>query len=152
MNKQTMDGKYGYFKMVHGVTRRMIDQMPEDKLGFKPAPEVRSFSEIVVHMYAFLDSSMQIVKTGKFVDDVNPAISSKAELLKFVDSQFAKAMATLDTLTDAQYATNVDAWGTTFPAWQLPAFAYDEHWHHRGSLTVYLRLNGITPVMIYDYQ
>ena len=152
MFKQMMDGKFGYFKMVHGVTRRMVEQMPEDKLGFKPVPDVRSFSEIVVHMYGFLDSSMQMVKQGKFVEDPNPAISSRAELLKFVDSQFSKAMATLDTLTEEELNKPLEAWGSTFEAWKMPSFAYDEHWHHRGSLTVYLRLNGITPVMIYDYQ
>jgi len=39
----------------------------------------------------------------------------------------------------------------TYPAWQYFLFAYDEHWHHRGQLYVYLRLLGKEPPMLYDY-
>ena len=36
-------------------------------------------------------------------------------------------------------------------AWQYFLFAYDEHWHHRGQLYVYLRLLGKEPPNLYDY-
>ena len=38
-----------------------------------------------------------------------------------------------------------------YPAWQYFAFAYDEHWHHRGQLYTYLRLLDKEPPMLYDY-
>mgnify|MGYP003381101304 CR=1 FL=1 len=46
---------------------------------------------------------------------------------------------------------SIAAYGQEFAGWQFITFAYDEHWHHRGQFTVYLRLCGITPLMIYDY-
>jgi uncharacterized damage-inducible protein DinB len=151
MNKQQLTGMYGYFKMVHGVTRRMIDQVPADKIDFKPTPEQRSFGETVVHMYSFLDSSMSTAKAGKFTSDEEVKAASKQEMLDLVDKKFAHAMSTLETITDEELPKVVEAYGQSFPAWQFPAFAYDEHWHHRGALTVYLRLLGIEPLMIYDY-
>jgi uncharacterized damage-inducible protein DinB len=60
-------------------------------------------------------------------------------------------MAGFEALTEAQVQGTIAAYGAEFRGWQYLGFAYDEHWHHRGQLTVYLRLLGIEPVMIYDY-
>lgn len=152
MSKMMVQPRLDYFQMVHGVTRRIVDQMPEDKLNFKPVPEVRSYSEIVQHMYGSLEALMKMTKEGKFIEEAAPSNLSKAELNKFVDDKFASAMKVWEGVTDAELNQKVEAWGTPFDAWQFPFFAVDEHWHHRGSLTTYLRINGITPIMIYDYQ
>lgn len=152
MQKAMFQPRIDYFKMVHGVTRRIVDQMHEDKLNYKPTPEVRTYTELVQHMYGALDALMKMAKDGKFFEDTSGNIKSKADLNAFVDKMFASAMQTWDSITDADLNRKVEAWGVSFDAWQLPLFAVDEHWHHRGALTVYLRMNGITPIMIYDYQ
>ncbi len=152
MSKMMIQPRIDYYKMIHGVTRRIIDQMPADKLDFKPTPEVRSFTETVQHMYGSLEALMMMVKEGKFVEEDSPKNLSKADLNAFVDKKFASAMSIFDGVTDAQLNQKVNAWGSDFDAWQFPFFAVDEQIHHRGALTVYLRMNGITPVMIYDYQ
>lgn len=152
MSKMMIQPRLDYFKMIHGVSRRIIDQMPEDKLNFKPVPEVRSWSETVQHMYGSLDAMMKMAKDAKFYEDTPGSINSKADLNKFVDDMFASAMKTWETVTDADLTRKFEAWGTTFDCWQMPFFAVDEHWHHRGALTIYLRMNGIEPIMIYDYQ
>ncbi len=152
MSKMMVQPRIDYYKMIHGVTRRIIDQMPADKLDFKPTPEVRSYTETVQHMYGSLESLFKMVKEGKFVDEDKPANLSKAELNAFVDKKFASAMKTWDEITDAQLNATVAAWGSDFTAFQFPFFAVDEQIHHRGALTVYLRMNGITPIMIYDYE
>ncbi len=151
IQKAMLQPRFDYFHAIHGVTRRIVDQIPEDKLDYRPVPEVRSFSEVVQHMYGFLDASMKMVKSGKFQEDTKADIKSKADLNKFVDEMFASAMKTWDSITNENLQQDIDAWGTTMPAFQFPLFAVDEHWHHRGSLTTYLRMNGITPVMLYDY-
>jgi uncharacterized damage-inducible protein DinB len=55
-------------------------------------------------------------------------------------------------LTDEELARIVEAPYGSFPAWQFFAFAYDEHWHHRGQLYTYIRLLGKEPLMVYDYD
>jgi len=152
MSKMMIQPRLDYFKMIHGVSRRIIDQMPADKLNYKPTDAVRSYSETVQHMYGSLEAMMKMVATGKFTEEDKPQNLSKSDLNAFVDAKYASAMKIWDGITDAQLNAKVDAWGTSFDGWQLPFFAVDEHWHHRGALTIYLRMNGITPIMIYDYE
>jgi uncharacterized damage-inducible protein DinB len=152
MNKQQLVGKFGYFRMVTAVTRRLMDLFPEDKLNWKPTPEIRSAAEIISHHYGFLGAVVEGVATGKLPNYQEGGFASKAEMFKYMDSHLEKFYAGLDKLTDEQIAGKVEAWGEKFEGWLMLGFAYDEHWHHRGQLTVYLRLLGIQPTMIYDYQ
>ena len=152
MNKQMAEGMFGYFRMVLGVTRKLIDQFPEDKLSFKPTDTQRTVAETVSHMYTFLPSSMEIIQAGKFIEPKEPEFKSKSEMLAFMDSSVEKTYKIFGELTDAQLQPIIEAYDESFPAWQFLTFAYDEHWHHRGALTVYLRLCGIEPMMIYNYE
>jgi uncharacterized damage-inducible protein DinB len=58
----------------------------------------------------------------------------------------------LAALTEEQLARPLESPFGTFPTWQYFAFAYDEHWHHRGQLYTYARLLGKQPPMLYDYE
>ena len=58
----------------------------------------------------------------------------------------------LSSLTDEDLARQLEAPYGVFPVWQYFAFAYDEHWHHRGQLYTYARLLGKEPPMLYDYE
>jgi uncharacterized damage-inducible protein DinB len=151
MRKEQLERMYTYFKMVLGMTRRLVDEFPADKMDFRPTPETRTVAEIVSHNYTFLADAATMAQTGKFVEPKEPALTTKDQALRFMDAQVEKLYATFAGLTEAQLETMVDAYGDRFPAWQFLAFAYDEHWHHRGQLTVYLRMCGVKPLMIYDY-
>lgn len=152
MSKMMIQPRMDYFKMIHGVSRRIIDQMPADKIDFRPVPEVRSFAETVKHMYGMFDAMMSMTKQGKFFEDTAGDVSNKANLMAYVDKMWASATATWESVTDEELNRKVNAWGQDFDAWQFPFFTVDEHLHHRGALTIYLRMNGIEPIMIYDYQ
>ena len=151
MNKQQAEGMYGYFRMVNGVTRKLVDQFPADKMNFKPTEPQRTVAETLAHMYSFLPIAMETIRDGKTPDATEPKFNSKAEVLDFIDKSTANANKIFEGLTDDQLAREVDAWGMKFPAWQMLTYLNDEHWHHRGALTVYLRLCGIEPIMMYSY-
>lgn len=151
MNKQTLERQWKYFHMVLSVSRRLVEQIPDDKLDFRPAPEVRSASELVVHAFTYLTESVETVTAGKQIDRSEPHFDNKSDLLEWIDQQTTGAFAGFEKLTDAQLAAKIVAWGEPFHGWQLLDFAYQEHLHHRGQLTVYLRLMGIAPIFIYDF-
>lgn len=151
MDKNHIDNLFEYFRLVLGVTRRIVDQFPADKMDFRPVKEVRSVAETVVHMYNFLGIAAEIVATGKGINAEEPKITDKAELLKYMDAQTEKTYKQLETLTDEQLAAEIEWYGSKFAGFKYLMFAYDEHWHHRGALTIYLRMLGIEPIMIYDY-
>ena len=152
MNKQTAEGMLGYFRMVLGVTRKLVDQFPADKMNYKPTEAQRTAAEVIVHMYAFMVEAMETIRDGKYTMTDPPKITEKSEVLKYMDSQVEKAYKIFETLTDGQLAATIESYGQSMPAWQFLTFAYDEHWHHRGALTVYLRLCGVEPIMVYSYE
>ena len=149
--KSLLEGKYGYFRMVLGMTRELVRQWPEGELDFRPVPEVRSARQIMAHMYSFLVEAAESVKRGRHETLVDPTLGSKAEILSYMDRQVERFYELWEGITDDELRGTVAAYGTTFPGAQFLEFAYDEHWHHRGQLTVYLRMCGVEPVMIYDY-
>ncbi len=143
--------RFDYFRLVLGMTRRLIDQFPDAELDRRPAKGARSAKEIVAHMYAFLVEAADSVRKSAHHKEPEPSPATKAELLAYVDRQVDRFYRILAEIDEAMLQREIAAYGTTFPGWQFLDFAYDEHWHHRGQLTVYLRLCGIQPVMIYDY-
>ena len=152
MNKAAMTAEWKYFRMVLNVTRRLVEQIPEDKLNFRPTPEVRSAKEITVHLYNMLADSVDFVETGKYVESKDRDFPGKAELLKWMDAQVEKTFARFDRLTDEQLSAKLAVWGESFHGWQMLDFTYQEALHHRGQLTVYLRLMGLVPISIYDFE
>lgn len=152
MNRQAFDGWIGYFKMVTAVTRRLVDQFPADKIHYKPTDSVRTVAEIISHTYTFMEVGVRTVIAGKYVEVAEPKLADKAAVLAFMDQQVATLYQLWPQVTDAQLGVMIDAWGTKLMGASFITFINDEHWHHRGQLTTYLRMIGIEPVMIYDYQ
>jgi uncharacterized damage-inducible protein DinB len=151
MNKAAISAQWGYFRMVLGVTRKLVDQIPEDKMDFRPVPEVRTARELAAHMYNFLTEAVNTVAAGKHMPSEEQKFASKAALMAWMDQQVETAFAKFETLTDEQLAAKIEVWGQTFHGWQMLDFTYQEALHHRGQLTVYLRLMGIKPLFIYDF-
>ncbi len=154
MNKADLEAYWGYLRMIFKNARKQVELIPADKLDFRPTPEVRSVGELCVHMHQYVVLAPQMVMEGKQdpSKDVEPKFTDKAELLKWMDAQVETGFATFHKLNDAQIAAVINAWGMDFPGWQLLSFVGDEIIHHRGQLTVYLRLMGIAPAFIYDFE
>ena len=43
-------------------------------------------------------------------------------------------------------------WGEPFPGFAILGFIHDEYLHHRGQLYAYVRVFGIEPVMMWDFD
>ena len=165
MNKEALFGQRGYFSMVHGVTLRMIGAFSDADLDFRPQPGMRSVKELIQHLYGAEKALTQGALRGKIaLEEENLGIPESAEaqpilaglrtiaeVQAYADECHRAADEALQAITDEQLQKEVESPFGTFPAWQYFTFVYDEHWHHRGALTVYLRLLGIEPLMIYDY-
>src|SRR5512135_2458193 len=119
MNKQMLSGQWEFFRMALNVTRKQVEQIPADKLDFRPTPDVRTASELVVHMYNMLTDAVGTVLEGKPVMGEEPKISDKAKLLKWMDGQVESAFAGFEHITDAQLAAQIESWGQIFNGWQF---------------------------------
>ena len=149
MTKSPIEELFGNLRILLPATRKLLEQFPEDKINFRPVPEVREASEIAIHIYSMLEESIQSVLQGKVAEVQPPEFKSKSELLAWSDKQTEKFWTGFDQVTESQLAAQIYAFGDHYFGWQFLVFTYNEIFHHRGQLTVYLRLCGIEPVSFY---
>jgi uncharacterized damage-inducible protein DinB len=165
MKKTAFLAKLDYFKMVHGVTLRVISTFGDEDLDFRPRPAVRTPKELVFHMYSqektLAEGAQQGLLTMEAAKRSNPeaeeaagelaALSTVAALRDYAVACHRAAENVLTDLSEEELNKDVDSPFGTFPAWRYFDFAYDEHWHHRGQLYTYLRLLGKEPPGLYDF-
>jgi uncharacterized damage-inducible protein DinB len=166
MNKQALLGQREYFKMVHGVTLRLIGTFSDKDLDYRPQPSARSVRDLILHIYGMQRTFGEGIKQGKLTDEVeNKAVpeteagkvvaatlKTVADCQKYARECHRAGDDALAPLTDEDLARQLESPFGTFQVWQYFAFAYDEHWHHRGQLYTYARLLGKVPPMLYDYE
>ena len=134
-----------------GSTRRMLERVPIDKLAWRPHEKSNSLEQLAKHI-ANLPTSLYSVMATEGRDVMNsgvpplPPITSKEQLMELFETTLAKATTALENVSDEALGEN----------WVLRAgdrvlisatkenaarTAYFNHLvHHRGQLSVYLRL------------
>lgn len=135
-------------------TKEYIEAMPEEHIGFKPTPEIRSFAEQMLHIaggnhmfgsiVAGKENPWDITK-GKDPVNVAEFKQTKAALLKFVMDSYDVVLDAVKGLNAVQLDEAVQFFNMKMPRHLLLAKGIEHHAHHRGQTTIYLRLKGITP-------
>ena len=125
------------FDGVHKQVLEMAEDFPADKYGFRPKPEMRSFGEVIVHVFS---GTAYAAKKGRGENvqwtEIDPKLyADKAAIV----AAFKQAMADADASMRATPATR-------FNASPEPWLAVIEHSaEHYGLLVAYYRLNGLVP-------
>jgi uncharacterized damage-inducible protein DinB len=157
MKRDQIARMYGYLNECHRVTRRIIDAFPDDRLDWAPAEGARTPRQIVEHIYGSSVAHAHAAHTGTLTQEDHhaaedaPRAGGTAELIAWADAKWAAMQADATSVDDEGLAGTVKAFYGEFPVWMMLSFNYDEHWHHRGQLTVYLRLLGVEVPFLYDY-
>jgi uncharacterized damage-inducible protein DinB len=157
MNKQSHLMSWDMVRLRHGITLRLLEQFPADKLTSHPIAGMRTPVEIVAHIYGSASAIAEAVLAGKLEphDDlaVAPSIKTREQLLSFVHDAWARADRAANAVSDAQLSAMVGTpWGTAFPGFAMFGFIADEQLHHRGQLYAFLRTFGTEPVMVWDFE
>jgi uncharacterized damage-inducible protein DinB len=164
MNKEMLQSKWRYFDLVHDVTLRAIQAFSDKDLDYRPTSQMRSVRELIFHLYAQEKLSAEGVRDGftkELEESMNPeteagkkqlaTLPTLERIVPFARNCHETSAKILASLSDQNLARVVSCSFGNYPGWQFFAFAYDEHWHHRGQLYTYLRLLGKEPLMLYDY-
>jgi uncharacterized damage-inducible protein DinB len=165
MTRDQLLARRDYFNMVHGVTIRAITALADQDLDFRPMARLRTPRELIFHIYAQERLLAEAARDGRFTMEAangsNPedlsnaaaiaALATVKDAAAFAHSSHDDADAIFRAMSDADVVRPVESFMGTYPAWQYFLFAYDEHWHHRGQLYVYLRLLGKEPPDLYGY-
>ena len=157
MNKQAHLATWDMMRLRHGITLRVIDQIPADKIHSHPIAGMRTPVELLVHVYMGVSGLADGVVKGTLSSPdekaAAAAIQTKEQLVAFVQKHWTEGNRTALSLTDAQLAGMVSApWGESYPGFAMMGFIHDEYLHHRGQLYAYVRTFGIEPVMVWDFD
>jgi uncharacterized damage-inducible protein DinB len=141
------------------TTRRVLERVPSDKLAWKPHQKSMSLGTLAMHvaMSPGFISDWAVQDTLKFSGDGSAQDpKSTAEILSAHDAGLAKAKSNLNAIGDAglgkmwSMQTPDGKTVMTMPKSALVRSIVMNHvYHHRGQLSVYLRLLDVPVPSIY---
>jgi uncharacterized damage-inducible protein DinB len=140
------------------ATRRVLERIPDSKLTWKPHDKSRTLGALGLHV-ANLPNWGELILDRFSVDLAEaPAINmepeSRSSILAAFDASRAKTRKLLDK-TDAELAAMWSLKREGHEVFSLPrsaafrTFVLSHIVHHRGQLSVYLRLNDISVPAVY---
>lgn len=138
-------------------TRRVLERVPDAQLGWEPHPKSRTLGQLAMHIATNPGNVMALAAQNSVdmpdMGDQSPA--STAEVLTALDESIAEAKRLLDGMSDAAMTEIWTARLNGKEVMAVPRIAFLRavllnHWyHHRGQLSVYLRLLGVPVPAIY---
>ena len=125
------------------ATRKILERVPEDRFAWKPAERSMTLGRLANHVAAIpVGASVAITKQG-----LRPAeAATTTQLLEFFDERTQTSRRAFESLTDEHLSGEIlVAPGAQKPLWAaLRGRGFMNHLiHHRGQLSVYLRLLNV---------
>ena len=139
------------------TTRRVLERVPPDKLSWKPHPKSMSLGHLALHVAASpgVIAGWAAAGVTEFKGEPGPDPSSVSEIVAAHDKSVETVKSTLGSLGDEGLMKQWEAKANgatlmTMPRAALVRALVLNHWyHHRGQLSVYLRLLDVPVPSIY---
>src|SRR6266498_4193603 len=143
-----IDGMLQELEQEARTTRRVLERIPDDQLGWRPHAKARTLGELAMHVAVIPGALAQLIASpspaqiGNFTD---PVPKDTSELISALDESIAKAKKVLGGMGDDAVVATWRLMGGERELLAVPRIAMLRsvmlnHWyHHRGQLTVYLK-------------
>src|SRR5262245_50832521 len=145
------DGLLAEFDHEMGTTRKLLERLPDDRLAWKPHAKSMSLGGLGTHLSnlpiwagtILNDPSFDLANDSRMAEK-----TSRADILDAFDTNIKRARGWMDK-TDAEYMGRWSLLRGGQEIFSLPrvaalrSFMLSHIIHHRGQLSVYLRLNDI---------
>jgi uncharacterized damage-inducible protein DinB len=151
-----IDTFIGELEQEAATTRKVLERVPADKFGWKPHEKSFSLGDLAHHLATIPGGIAQMVSDSFAIENMQKKEPcAPSELLSTLDDSLAKAKEILGAFDDAKLMENwsVTKGGETIM--EMPRIAAVRaillnHWyHHRGQMTVYLRLLDVPVPSVY---
>jgi uncharacterized damage-inducible protein DinB len=139
-------------------TKRILDSLPQEHWDYKPHPKSMSLGELATHvveLHNWVNGALTKSVYDFKVDHKPVRADAVSELKDMLDNGYAANRASIEAMTDEDWQSE---WTLKAGDWiisQMPKagairFIVNSHLiHHRGQLTVYLRLLNVTDPGLY---
>lgn len=152
-------GLIGELEHEANTTRKVLERIPAEIFDYKPHEKSMTMSRLATHV-AEMVNWITVTCTSSELDfaagDYQPfEAKTTKELVEYLNKNVAEALEALKNTSDEAMREdwtlkNGEAVYFTMPKIAtLRTFCFNHIWHHRGQLSVYLRLNDIPVPEIY---
>jgi uncharacterized damage-inducible protein DinB len=141
-----------------GTTRRVLERIPDEQFDWKPHAKSRSLGELATHVSNLPNWGTTILNDISYDLAAGPPsaalAASRADVLSHFDAAAARTRAALDK-TDGELGAQWKLKRGDQELFSLPRSAAFRMFvlyhlvHHRGQLSVYLRLNDVPVPAMY---
>ncbi len=130
-------------------TRKILDRIPNDKLTWKPHEKSTAIGRLGMHIAEIPNTIVRAIETESFdfaAVPFKPVFpNTTAEIMDAFEKNLAKAIKSLEEIPDDQLSVMWRATRGEQLVWEMPRSAVIRNAlnhiiHHRGQLTVFLRL------------
>jgi len=135
-----------FYDMVKGNVLKSAEKMPEDRYGFKPSPDVRTYGQLIAHVADAQYFMCGAVKEDKAASrGIEKSTTAKGELVKALQDAFAYCDSVYAGLSDATSGSMVPFLGGNKTKLSILSFNTAHTFEHYGNIVTYLRISGIVP-------
>jgi uncharacterized damage-inducible protein DinB len=139
------------------ATRRVLERVPADKLGFKPHEKSWTLGQLALHLAQLPGGIADLSSRSPAQAPQFNQASAKdaAELIPAFEASLARAREVLAGATDEELMADWVLLDGDQEIWRVPRMALlrmlmlNHTYHHRGQLTVYLRELSVPVPAIY---
>ena len=139
-----------------GTTRKMLERVPQASLTWRPHEKSRTLGEIAAHIANLPGLFIAALSQDEFDrHDYKSAVETVSDILETFDQNVSRALEVLKTQSDERL---LSSWRYKYGAqviFEMPRLvvirttALNHLIHHRGQLSVYLRLLNIPLPPVY---
>lgn len=136
----------------HHTTLSVIRHAPDDRMDYAPHAGLRGFAELAHHIYAAGPWFVTIMEKGEFapVTGASATPATKEDLVRQCEKLNRNLADRVNHLAPESLARIIEFPGAgPFPAISLLGWYLSHMIHHRGQLTVYLRMMGAKVPQVY---
>jgi uncharacterized damage-inducible protein DinB len=158
MNKM-LEPMLSEFREEAAVTRRVLDRVPADKLSWRPHPKSMSLGQLAFHVASIPGALSKLAQLEEFdaaqANFTPPLPTDLKEIHAALDQSIRSAEECLGGMSEEAALGN---WRLTFRGKEvftkprvgvLRSIMLNHWYHHRGQLSVYLRLLEVPVPVIY---
>jgi uncharacterized damage-inducible protein DinB len=135
---------------------RLAEAIPADKYSWRPAPDVRSFAEVFLHVAAANYNIYKLVGTpppaGLDVKNLEKSTTDKAKVIATLKDSFAHARKAITAMPDSDLDKSIDWFGGKNTQRGVLLFVVRHGAEHLGQSIAYARFVGVVPPWTEDAQ